>query len=208
VKQQVNFYTDEFKPKIELLTLKNMVLAWLAAAVLVLAFYNLESEKADFAKKNWQMTQKRQVHQQKQLQSLQNSFAARGDAVVLGKVLQDMKANLKQRNFVLEQLGLRAEGMRKGVAGLMENLATLTVDGLWLTQINVNQGQLSVSGLTNDPEKIPKLIQNLQTMNSLQDKRFARLEIKSLKDNQNFMEFTLQSENQILGQPVGKRGIR
>ncbi|RLA05816.1 MAG: hypothetical protein DRQ47_00135 [Gammaproteobacteria bacterium] len=208
MKQQVNFYTDEFKPKIELLTLKNMVLAWLAAAVLVLAFYNLESEKADFAKKNWQMTQKRQVHQQKQLQSLQNSFAARGDAVVLGKVLQDMKANLKQRNFVLEQLGLRAEGMRKGVAGLMENLATLTVDGLWLTQINVNQGQLSVSGLTNDPEKIPKLIQNLQTMNSLQDKRFARLEIKSLKDNQNFMEFTLQSENQILGQPVGKRGIR
>ena len=206
MKQQVNFYTDQFKPKKELLTLENMVVVWLAGIVLVLALYNFELEKSEISKNHWLMAQKREQHQQGQLQSLQESFSARGDAVVLEKTLQNLQANLQQRNFVLEQLGLRADGMRKGVSGLLESLASIPIDGLWLTDIQVNQGQLSVSGLTMDVEKVPQLIQRLQNISSLQDKRFARLEVKSEEEYEGLLKFTLQSENQIANQVVvGRR---
>ena len=205
MKQQVNFYTEQFKPKKELLTLENMIAVWVAGVVLILALYSFELEKSEVSKNSWLMAQKREQHQQGQLKSLQESFSKRGDAVVLEKTLQDLQANLQQRKYVLEQLGLRADGMRKGVAGLLESLAGIPIEGLWLTDIQVNQGQLSVSGLTTDVEKVPQLIQQLQNISSLQDKRFARLEVKTEEDYDGLLKFTLQSENQIASQTVERR---
>jgi len=208
MKQQVNFYSDEFKPKKELFTLENMLVVWLAGIVAVLVLYNYESEKAELAHNSWQMAVRQEQHQNQQLATLQQSFAKRGDAVVLEKTLADLKQNLQQREYVLEQLGLRADGMRKGVAGLMENLAGITIEGLWLTEIKINEGQLSVSGLTNDAEKVPQMIQRLQLMSSLQDRRFSRLQVKTFEDNEGLLSFVLQSENQINRQLSKKRGTR
>ena len=199
MKQQVNFYTEEFKPKKELLTLDNMLVVWIAGIVLILALYNLEYKKTQISKKNLEMTEAREQHQQSQLNTLQATFSKRGDSLVLEKTHQEMQVSLGQRNYVIAQLSQRADGMQKGIAGLMENLALITVDGLWLTNISVNQGQLSVSGITNDAEKVPQLIQKLQNISSLKDKRFSRLEIKTMEDNSNLLTFTLQSENQVSG---------
>ncbi|MFT5450933.1 MAG: Tfp pilus assembly protein PilN [Enterobacterales bacterium] len=208
MKQQVNFYTEEFKPKKDLLSLDNMLVTWITGVVLILALYNLEYKKTQIAKKNLEMTQASEQHQQSQLNTLQATFSKRGDSLVLEKTHQAMQASLSQRNYVIAQLSQRAGGMQKGIAGLMENLALITVDGLWLTNISVNQGQLSVSGITNDAEKVPQLIQKLQNISSLKDKRFSRLEIKTTEDNSNFLTFTLQSENQVRGLTQHSRSSR
>ncbi len=197
MKQQVNFYTDEFKPKRDLLSLSNMLVVWIAGIVITLVLYSFESEKTELAKKGWQTAQQREQHQKRQFTSLQQSFASRGDAVVLEKTKQDLQTKLQLRNFVLEQLGLRIEGMSKGVAGLMESLSYIIFDDLWLTDIQINGGQLSVSGMTSDAERVPQLIQQLQSMNTLQDKRFSRLEVKSHEAYDSILRFTLQSENQV-----------
>lgn len=208
MKQQVNFYTEEFKPKKELLSLDNMLLVWIAGVVLILALYNLEHKKTQISKKNLEMTEAREQHQQSQLNTLQATFSKRGDSLVLEKTYQEMQLSLSQRNYVIAQLSQRADGMRKGIAGLMKNLALITVDGLWLTNISVNQGQLSVSGITNDAEKVPQLIQKLQNISSLKDKRFSRLEIKTMEDNTSLLTFTLQSENQVAGATPDSRSAR
>ncbi|PCJ49053.1 MAG: hypothetical protein COA74_07240 [Gammaproteobacteria bacterium] len=208
MKQQVNFYTEEFKPKKDLLSLDNMLLVWVVGIVMILALYNFEYKRTELAKHNFELTVAREQHQQGQLTALQASFSKRGDSLVLEKTFQSMQANLDQRNYVLTQLSQRADGMRKGVAGLMENLALITVDGIWLTNISVQQGQLSVSGITNDSEKVPQLIQKLQNITSLKDKRFSRLEIKTFEDNQDLLSFTLQSENQVAGARKNPRSSR
>jgi len=208
MKQQVNFYTEEFKPTKDLLTLDNMVVVWIVGIVIVLALYNLEYKKNQISIKSLEMSEPREQHQKNQLNSLQENFYERGDSLVLEKTFQDMKASLDQRNYVLSQLSQRADGMRNGIAGLMENLALITVDGLWLTNISVNQGQLSVQGITNDAEKVPQLIQKLQEISSLKDKRFSRLEIKTMEDNPRLLTFTLQSENQLAGSTSKPRSSR
>jgi Tfp pilus assembly protein PilN len=197
MKQQVNFYTEEFKPKNELLSLDNMLVVWIIAIVVIFALYNLEYKKNQISKKKLEMSDAREQHQQGQLNSLEATFSQRGDSFVLERTHQEMQLSLSQRNYVIAQLSQRADGMQKGIAGLMENLAMITVDGLWLTNISVNKGQLSVSGITNDSEKVPQLIQKLQNISSLKDKRFSRLEIKTMEDNESLLTFTLQSENQV-----------
>lgn len=204
MRQQVNFYTDDFKPKKDPLSLANMLVVWLVGIVLILVLYSVETERTALIKQNWAKAQKMEQHQKSQLASLQQGFASRGDAVVLEKTMQDLQARLQQRSFVLEQLGLRAEGMRKGVAGLMESLAGISFDDIWLTDIQVNHGQLSVSGMTTDVEKVPQLIQQLQAIQSLQDKRFSRLEVKGHDEYEGVLKFTLQSENQIRKKGAGQ----
>jgi len=204
MKQQVNFYSEKFRPKKDLLSLGNMLMFWLVGIVITLVLYSFEIEKAEQAKKSWQMVQKIEQRQQKQLTGLQQSFASKGDAVVLEKTMLDSQTKLQQRNFVLEQLNLRAEGMSKGVAGLMESLAEIVFKDLWLTDIAVNHGQLSVSGMTTDVERIPQLIQQLQMMKSLQDKRFSRLEVQSHDEYKGVLRFTLQSENQAQERSAGQ----
>jgi len=206
MKQQVNFYTEQFKPKQDLLSLQNMLVIWFAGIIAIFVLYSFELDKAEIAHNSWLMTQKREQHQQKQLESLRNSFASRGDAVVLEKTLQDLQANLLQRDFVLDQLGLKEAGMQKGVAGLLKNLASLSFKGLWLTDIQVNEGQLSVSGMTINVEKIPQLIQQLQNIKALQDKRFVRLAVKTEDEYDGLLSFTLQSENQVNNQKQQRRG--
>ena len=199
MKQQINFYGADFKPVADPLSLDRMLLVWLVGIMLMVVFYNYELERSNVAKDAWQMAQKREAHQLGQLDSLQASFTNRGDAYVLERTLEDMSSSLAQRNFVLDQLSQRVDGMSNGIAGLMESLAMITVDGLWLTTINVNQGQLSVTGITNDAEKVPQLILRLQNITALKDKRFARLEMKPVEDNDDLLMFSLQSENQIIG---------
>ncbi|MCP3675385.1 MAG: PilN domain-containing protein [Gammaproteobacteria bacterium] len=204
MKQQVNFYTKEFKPKKDLLSLGNMLAIWLLGIVLTLVIYSVEIEKTAIIKKSWLKVQETEQHQKKQLASLQAGFASRGNAVVLGKTKQDLQVRLQLRNFVLEQLELRVEGMQKGVAGLMESLAKITFDDIWLTEIQVNHGQLSISGMTTDVDKVPQLIQQLQAIKSLQDKRFSRLEIKTHDEHGGILQFTLQSENQTRNRSSGQ----
>ena len=72
MKQQVNFYTDQFKPKKDLLTFENMLLVWLAGIVFVLALYNFEYEKSQMANKNLLMTQQREQHQADRRRQLQH----------------------------------------------------------------------------------------------------------------------------------------
>lgn len=129
----------------------------LTAIVLTLALYNLELNKTEQAKQYWSSMQQMEESQQSQLRSLQSSYAKRGDAVVLEKNLQDLQASLAQRNYVLEQLSLKADGMTSGVAGLMKDLASTSISGLWLTEINLDQGQLSVSGISDKAENVPAL---------------------------------------------------
>ncbi|MEL0068095.1 MAG: PilN domain-containing protein, partial [Gammaproteobacteria bacterium] len=62
----------------------------------------------------------------------------------------------------------------------------------WLTEISVYQGQLSVVGETRDPKQVPVLIQQLESLEGISDRRFARVEIMYDKDR-DLHVFSIQS---------------
>jgi len=192
VKQQLNFYTDTFKPVKDFLSLDNMIVIWVAGFILSIVLYVYEFDQLNRIESQRNLAQQQQDRIQSQLGSLQSSFSRRGDITALNERLEDRRGHYNTLEAVLRQLDSRSDGMRAGVAGIMENLTELDLNGIWLTEISVYQGQLSVVGETRDPKQIPLLIQQLEGLDGLADRRFAKLEITA-DDERGIHIFSLQS---------------
>jgi len=206
MKQQTNFYQDSFKPTTDMLSLDNMILVWLIGFILSVVLYVFEYQKLEISQNSKALATKQQQHQQSLLASLQDSFSKRGDVTVLDRIFSDKNQRHEKLSAVLQQLGLRTKGMGQGVAGIMGGLTEINIKGLWLTEISVYQGQLSLMGQTKEPKQVPLLIEQLQTMSSLSDRRFARLQM--LTDDQlSVHNFSLQSLDYV-SSTEHKRGDR
>ncbi|MBT8449594.1 MAG: PilN domain-containing protein [Gammaproteobacteria bacterium] len=192
MRQKINFYDDSLKPKSDLLSLDTMLLAWLVGLMVSVVIYVFEWQQLSLVEERKNQAIQQQAHQQVQLSSLQANFSKRGDVTVLSKTLEDMNKRRDKLVLVLQQLGLRTQGMEQGVAGIMSGLTELDIKALWLTEISVYQGQLSLVGQTRDPRRVPQLIEKLQQLSGLSDRRFARLHMLSDEEN-NLHEFSLQS---------------
>ncbi len=192
MKQQINFYAAEFKPVKDLMSLDNMLLIWLVGLVISVLLYVYESDQLERleAQRNSEQTQQNRI--QSQLGELQSSFSRRGDLGNLNEVLADKKGHYSTLEAVLRQLDSRSGGMSAGVAGIMDDLTDLKLKSIWLTEITINQGQLSVMGETRDPKQIPLLIKQLEAIDGLSDRRFAKLEVM-IDPQRDIHVFSLQS---------------
>ena len=203
--QQVNFYTEEFRPKKDWLSFRLMLTYWALATILLGMLYPYEARKMELAQRNFTMAQQQEEQLLRQLNELQASFSSRGDASELEFILEQKTQSLLQRQQVLSQLGLRTQGMEKGVAGILDDLAKSPIEGLWLSEIGVFEGQLSVTGFTTNADQVPLLVTKLQQLPSLMDKRFSKLVIQEQPET-GLMQFSLQSENRLNPQVVQGAG--
>ena len=192
MKQQINFYSAEFKPVRDFLSLDNMLLIWLTGLILSVLLYVYESDQLARLEAQRDSAQQQQNRIQSQLGELQASFSRRGDLGNLNELLADRRGHFSTLEAVLRQLDSRSSGMRAGVAGIMDDLTDLNLKKIWLTEISVYQGQLSVMGETTDPKQIPLLIKQLEQIDGLADRRFAKLEV-ALDSERNVHVFSLQS---------------
>ncbi len=194
MKQQINFYRDEFVKEEDFLTidLDKMLIAWVVAIVVSMLLYVYELDQ--YSKVEAQRDQLRQLQErvQTQLGSLQANFSKRGDLTSLNEQLENRRVHFNTLEAVLRQLESRSEGLTDGVAGIMQNLTELKLKSTWLTEISVYQGQLSVVGETRDPKQVPVLIQQLESLEGISDRRFARVEIMYDKDR-DLHVFSIQS---------------
>ena len=158
MKQQINFYSAEFNPVRDFLSLDNMLLIWLTGLILSVLLYVYESDQLARLEAQRDSAQQQQNRIQSQLGELQASFSRRGDLGNLNELLADRRGHFSTLEAVLRQLDSRSSGMRAGVAGIMDDLTDLNLKKIWLTEISVYQGQLSVMGETTDPKQIPLLI--------------------------------------------------
>lgn len=205
MKQQLNFYTDSFKPVKDFLSLDNMIVVWVAGFILSVVLYVYEYDQLSRIEAQRDIAQQQQDRIQSQLGSLQANFSRRGDITALNERLDDRRGHYNTLEAVLQQLDSRSDGMRAGVAGIMENLTELDLKSIWLTEISIFQGQLSVVGETRDPKQIPLLIQQLEKLDGLSDRRFAKLEI--IADPERGIHiFSLQSVDFIAPESVAGAG--
>ena len=205
MKQQINFYSAEFKPVKDYLSLDNMLLIWLVGLVLSVVLYVYESDQLARLDTQRKAAQQQQDRIQSQLGELQASFSQRGDIGNLNEILSDRKGHYSTLAAVLKQLDSRTGGMTAGVAGIMDDLTDLNLKSIWLTEISIAQGQLSVMGETRDPKQIPLLIQQLEAVDGLSDRRFASLEV-TLDEDRDIHVFSLQSVDFVAPEAVQGAG--
>ncbi|MDA9271820.1 PilN domain-containing protein [bacterium] len=93
--------------------------------------------------------------------------------------------------------------LRYGFSNYLQALATLVPEGLWLTDINLNQAtnNATLGGYMMNPVSLPKLLQGLQYTQTFEKFKFHLFYFKQVKDKA-YAQFKLANTTLIEGQKM------
>lgn len=125
-------------------------------------------------------------HLQQQQQAQQDTLRALGDLLPPGQSapdidsrIQQLQAELAARQRALQLLRQGAIGRTGGFAAQLAALARRPVSGLWLQRIAISgiDESMSLSGVTLQPDSVPRYLRALAGEKALSGLRFYRLQI-------------------------------
>ena len=180
--QQVNLYTEDLRPKQDLLALPNMVA--IVVAVLVLGtgyslwqYWDLTQNRrllAEWEEKNSILTQ--------EVKSIEMQLAARRQDKRLELENDRLRLRLRNTQGLLDAIasGIDEKGNRIAFADVMYALAKHRIDPIWLQQIKILAGgeRIVLSGETLQPEAVPVYLQALGQEAAFSGRAFNEFSLK------------------------------
>lgn len=161
--QQVNLYTTELRPKREPLgshVAGGLLVVLAVFLVLAGGFAHWNSSRA----LEEQRVIRHQVEAlQDELAGLEKTVAARIEDPSLIKAMRELDRNVQQRRQVLAQVESLVVADGRYFSVYLEGLARQTVDGLWLTTIDLGRSasNIRLTGETRAGERVPEYLQRL-----------------------------------------------
>jgi Tfp pilus assembly protein PilN len=211
--QQVNLFTDAFKPPKVKLPLEQLILfPSLLLVVLVLSSYfmnaHLESEQdklSSLQAKNTVMAERLAVLNAKAEKQRQDDTL-----IASNKRLQQ---TLNAREAMLSTLDRVVLTESEGFSATLIALARQREPGLWLTGIHLggNSHQMVLQGVTTKAELVPGYLQKLRQESSLLGRKFSIFELNEHEAQPQWLSFSLKAEPgdeaDMLVQPMAQRTI-
>jgi hypothetical protein len=202
--QQVNLYTDAFKPpKVKLPLEQIIVIPIIVLLVLVGASFGLSSylskqkvELLSLQKKNTEMAERLVILTAKAEKSQQDD----------GLIAANQRLNkifIARQNMIstLDRVVVKeAEGFSHSLVAL----ARQKEDGLWLNSIFLggSNQSLVLEGITTKADLVPKYLQKLRQEPSFLGKNFSLFELNESESGNSWMKFTLKAEDSNLNQAL------
>ena len=202
--QQVNLFTDAFKPpKVKLPLEQIIIFPLLVAVVLIVLSFALSSHLAS----EKETLIKLQAHQNKIVERLTilNKRAEKlrqDDGLIAAN--QSLKETLAARQQMISTLDRVVLKEAEGFSHSLLALARQKEEGLWLTSIllgGVNK-QLVIQCVTTRAELVPSYLQNLRQEQSFLGKNFALFELQEHEDNKGWLKYTLTAEDSVQASSV------
>ena len=177
--QQINLYSPIFRKQQKVFSATTMLQGVVLIVLVVGVFYYtlslhsslLEIRAADSS---------RQL--QGELERLK-AYGARESPAERSKALAERKkaleAGLASQTLALKAFESGALGRTEGYAPLLRALARVSVEGVWLTRIQVAEGsgELSLMGRATHAELVPVYLERLRSEQALRGQTFSRLEV-------------------------------
>ena len=175
-------------------------LAQIAGAVLVLLVIILAHARWTLAS----MESSAEVLQQ-QLERLQNQMVAleagyqTPDTQALDTEIDQLHADINQRNFLLAQFDMLMIQHRSGFANKFEVLTEKHMPGLWLEGVKVNgEGQIELRGITLDAKLVPIYVQHLEKRPDLSGSSFETLSMTRIDPDKPQIQFVLRNHKEAV----------
>lgn len=102
--------------------------------------------------------------------------ALKPDPKLLGDVA-DAQSTLEQRQAALQMLRAGGLGHAQGHAAALQAFARQSIDGLWLTGLAIDRGDMALRGRALNPALIPAYVGRLNQEAALQGRAFRALDI-------------------------------
>ena len=193
--QQVNLYQAifrEVRPPLSLRTIGGIlvVLALLLAAGYGYLFWQTRQQQEAVNE-----LEQEKAQAQTRLERVIEQYPPPEKSGALQERLERTEAELARKRRVLETLGDRAAGRRRGFSGHLKALARQRLPQLWLTEIRLYQGgrEVELAGSTYAPEQVPQYLQRLSREARFDGVRFADLRMDRAEDEDRRVDFRLRS---------------
>lgn len=198
--QQINLYTDDFKPVKIKLPLEHIILFPIIFLFVIIACSFGMS--AYLSNKNDELLA---------LQSKHDSMAARikvlnekaeklrqDDALIAAN--ERLKQTYQARENIIATLDRVVLKEVEGYSPTLVALARQKEKGLWLTTILIGSAnkQMVLQGVTRKAELVPSYLQNLRKEASFIGRQFALFELNENEDQGDWLSFTLKAEKSEL----------
>ena len=207
--QQVNLYTDAFKPLRVKLPLEQIIaIPIIVLLILVGVSFGLSSyltsqkeELSGLQKKNEEMTERIVVLSAKAEKLHQD------DSLVAAN--ERLNRMLFARRNMISTLDRVVVKEAEGFSHSLVALARQKEEGLWLNSIylgGTNQSMV-LEGITTKAELVPKYLQKLRQEPSFLGKNFALFELNKSESYRAGLKFTLKAEDSNLSQTVDVQSV-
>ncbi|MDX1588774.1 MAG: PilN domain-containing protein [Oleiphilaceae bacterium] len=164
MKQRVNLYTPELRPRREWLTLNQLVLAG-ALCVLLMGLVSL-ALRWELGQEQQQLAQLRSEHAAltRVVEEMETALSERGVEPGLQEQVAQLERQVRQRRDLLSRTEQLTGGGEKGFSPYLRSLARQSDSGLWLTRIRVDlrSDQLRLQGRTKSGDQIPRYLNRLK----------------------------------------------
>ena len=191
--QQINLYSPIFRKQQKVFSALTMLQGVLLIGVVVGVFYYTVSLQSS-------LLEIRATNSARQLQSeleRLKAYGSRESPAERAKALADRKkaleAGLASQTLALKAFESGTLGRTEGYAPLLRALARVSVEGVWLTRIQVAEGtgELSLTGRATRAELVPVYLERLRAEESLRGQAFSRLEVTRATAPRAWVEFAL-----------------
>lgn len=193
-KYSINLLQPELLPEKVLLTLPRVVLLWVTAFTLMLAWGVVTSFQHQTLQEKLTILKKEKVKQDKLLSNLTTQLTSRKVDNHLVEKLETIKLLINNKKAINEKLTNPNKTYVAGFAIAMNELAELHHKDIRLQSININNDNMTFSGLALTPEAVPAWLAGFENSLFLSGKLFSHFKLS--ENEQHITEFMVSSKAQ------------
>ena len=172
MKNRINFYSDEFAPRLDLLSLTSVLLAWGATLTLLLVVWSGVAWYGATKRSELAALQTQQQQYSTTVNNLKTTLEQRKPDEGLARTLEQRQQELDNRELLVRELSQREQIKLQGFAGMLDSLAQKDSQDIWLDAIEVSENMMLLQGQLSTPEAMPKWLQRLGQTTSFSGRTF------------------------------------
>lgn len=191
--QRINLYTDEFHPQRQWLSPQRCLQLWGAVLGVGLLIASVQGWSSHRLSADAKVLQTQVSDEQRNFESDQAQLAQRKQSPELSVELEHSNAEEAAKTELLEALKAGALSGKQGYTRIFTGLARNTMEGLWLTDIEIAADDVNLKGVTRKADFVPAYIDKI-----VSDSDFGPREYRSLKlqtDDKGLLTFELRGHH-------------
>lgn len=193
-KYTINLLQPELLPEKVLLTLSRVVIVWCVALLVMIAWVVTSNYTQHSLKQKLTVLQQDNSKYTHQMSTLTTQLAARKVDNKLADKLATIKLLMSNKQSLHAKLTNPNETYVAGFAAAMNDLAQLHHQDIRLESININNDNMTFSGLALTPEAVPAWLAGFENSLLLSGKSFSHFKLS--ENEQNITEFMVSSKGQ------------
>lgn len=199
MKNRVEFYTEEFKPRKLWVSFRQFSWSCVALFMVYLGAWgasqlHLEQQRKTLQTLSAQIDAAKRHREQLVLQEEQ--YASDPNLI---KQLEQISSEVEAKKFLLTQLRGRSSEQQRGFGSLLRDLARITPPSIALTSMRVNQMDMELTGYALSGTDVPQWVNSFSQADSLSNLGFSDLVLQRDENGQLFFMLRTQPpEPQVL----------